>query len=85
MNNFAELIEKLGGSGAIAKAIRGQYADAGFVRQWKDRGSIPTAYWPKLIELAAAKQLEGVDEAMLLRLAVDGTERRATTSKQAAA
>lgn len=85
MHNFAELIQKLGGSAVIAKAIRGPYADAGFVRQWKDRGSIPTAYWPKLIEMAAAKQLEGVDEAMLLRLAVEATQRRAPATKQDAA
>lgn len=83
MHNFAELIDKLGAP-AIARAIRGPYADAGFVRQWKERGRIPPAYWPALIELAADKQVEGVNEAMLLKFAVEAAQRR-PASKQAAA
>lgn len=83
MHNFADLIDKLGAP-AIARAIRGPYADAGFVRQWKERGRIPPSYWPTLIELAATKQVEGVDEAMLLKFAVKAAERRPASKQDAA-
>lgn len=76
MHNFPELIEKLGGSAAIARAIRGPYADAGVVRQWKARGSIPPAYWPHLIRLAKDKGIAGVNEGMLGKLAIAADQRR---------
>lgn len=51
MKTINELYEKLGGSGAVAKAIHVKPSAASEMRR---RKSIPVKYWPCLIEQAAA-------------------------------
>ena len=39
-----------------AEALAADIGEQGVtVRQWRNRGSIPSRYWPKIIEAAAAK------------------------------
>jgi hypothetical protein len=84
MHTFAELIEELGGAADVAAAM-GEPVYPGLVRQWKARGNIPPAYWPKIIEYAEIKGLTGVNEGMLGKLAIGADQRRVPASKHAAA
>lgn len=63
MRTAAEVIEKLGGSTALAARLQ---LPATTVASWKNRGSIPPEYWLLLTRLAAEK---GVAEITLASLA----------------
>ena len=46
--------------GAAAIAREFGHENVSTVSSWKARGAIPVAYWPKLVEIAAAAGVEGV-------------------------
>lgn len=43
--------------------------DEGLVKQWQRRDSIPARYWHRLVEAASERQISGIDEQVLTRLA----------------
>jgi hypothetical protein len=73
MNTFDDLFEKCGGPAQVGRMIGvpTEHATA-----MKRRGSIPAAYWPKLISSAAEGGIEGISYEALARLAA---QRRAVT------
>lgn len=66
MDSFTNLIDKLGGPVAVAKAIRQGDAAVG---KWKIRNSINARHWPDLVKLAAEKRVKGVTMEKLCDLA----------------
>lgn len=72
MNTFSQLIDECGGVQAVSDALG--VADS-HVRVMKARNSIAVDHWPKLIDLAAAKGLEGVTFQSLLALRSPETAR----------
>jgi len=51
--DFERLYEAWGGNAELMASDIGQQGVT--VRQWRNRGSIPAEYWPKIIERAAAR------------------------------
>jgi hypothetical protein len=51
--NFERLYEAWGGNAELMASEIGQQGVT--VRQWRNRGSIPAEYWPKIIERAAGR------------------------------
>ena len=82
MDSFASLIDKLGGAAKVAKYTGEQ---PGTVQQRKRRNSFPPETWPKLIEMARLRGLEGVDEAFLLKLATGAAKSDAAPQAEQAA
>lgn len=62
--SVAKLIEDLGGTTAVAKAIG---ADAPVVSNWLTRG-IPPKRWPALVDLAKKNRVQGVTFERLARM-----------------
>ena len=62
--SHAEIIALWPSAEALAEALGEQGVK---VRQWKRRG-IPSDYWPDLVDLAKARGLTQVTEAVLARL-----------------
>ena len=58
------LIDALGGNKIVADGI----ADCtpGRVGQWKIGNRIPTEYWPDIIAMSAAQDIEGIDANWLM-------------------
>lgn len=52
---FADLITSLGRPAEVAAAMG---VDAQLPSAWRRRNSVPTAYWPRLIEIARLKGIE---------------------------
>ena len=65
MNSFYEVIQAFGGGSKLA-------GDIGInpitVRQWGNRGSIPSKYWPAIVEAAKAKRIRGVTYQALAQI-----------------
>ena len=75
MISFAELIDRCGGPLKVADAFGISDSHA---RVMKTRNSIPVEYWPRLIDLAAAKGVDGVSFEALLALRSAPQERAAS-------
>ena len=75
MNSVPTLIQKLGGATAIADRLGLKSPTT--VASWKQRGSIPVEHWPRLVDLANEKEIEGVnyDELVAMHLASPQPER----------
>jgi hypothetical protein len=77
MMTHSELIDRLGGVGALSKALGRSYRS---VHNWTRPGrGIPGAYWPRVCEMAGAKgislaQLGEVQRAPSQRYPADGVE-----------
>lgn len=69
MHSVPTLIQKLGGATAIADRLGLKSPTT--VASWKQRGSIPVEHWPRLVEIAQEKDVEGVnyDELVAMHLA----------------
>lgn len=65
MHTFPDLIDKLGGPAAVARAAG---AEPNAARQWKRRKCIPGLYWPQVLSLAQEKNVD-VSLPMLADLA----------------
>lgn len=65
MQTFSQIIDALGG---YAKAADALGVPAGTVSAWKTRGSIPSAYWHRLVNLASTQGVDGVSLETLARM-----------------
>lgn len=66
MQSVQDLIDRLGGSGEVARAIG---KPIGTVASWRHRNMLPVEIWPSIIELAGSKQdVPGVDAQRLLAM-----------------
>lgn len=66
MNAIADhrsLIDALGGNAEVARS--GSWL-AVTVGQWKQQNRIPPEYWPKIIEIAAEKEVAGINSTWLM-------------------
>lgn len=66
MDRFSDVIEELGGSAVLGRAIRQK---DGTVRQWRLRDNIPPEYWPSIISYAKARGNREITAASLADLA----------------
>jgi hypothetical protein len=66
METFADIIDTLGGSAAVARGIG---LLPGTVRQMRRRGRIPPEYWPSLVDFAASRGVVNVTLIVLADLA----------------
>lgn len=65
MNSVRELIDAFGGPTAFSKIIEKRPSTAS---EMKRNRSIAVDYWPKVIEAAAERGMEGVTAEFLMRL-----------------
>jgi len=65
MDTVEDLISQLGGPSVVSDAAA---VERNTVTYWKSRDRIPPEHWEALIHLAAERQVEGVDHALMLRL-----------------
>lgn len=68
MHTVEEIFVKLGGTGAVAKAIDVGHSTASEMRR---RKSIPVKYWPALIKTAQDKGEKSVDTDLLVRVHIE--------------
>lgn len=66
MDSFSSLITLLGGPTAVATDLN---MPTGMVQKMKDRDSIKPKHWPRFVQLADEKGIEGVTLELLARLA----------------
>lgn len=66
MNSVPELIDAFGGSTDFARAL--DLAWPSTASEMKRNGSIHPRHWPKVIEAAAERGIEGVTAEFLMRL-----------------
>lgn len=66
MKTFADIIDALGGSIALAEALD---QPKGTVSAWKTRNSIPAEHWAEIVKLAGARGLPAITHEVLARLA----------------
>ena len=71
MDSFSSLIMKLGGPTAVAADLD---LEPGTVQKMKDRDSIKPKHWPRFVQLADEKGVEGVTLELLARLATRHSE-----------
>jgi hypothetical protein len=78
MKTFAEILDalavKLGGMTAVAAALSLPFTT---VASWKARDSVPSSYWPPLIDLAQKAKVRGLSFKRLSELAAAQSGRRA--------
>ena len=74
MKTIPAVIEALGGSATIAKALGRSYST---VNSWKARGSIPCEVWPGLLVLGRRRRIRGLSLQKLARLQVEQKSGRA--------
>jgi hypothetical protein len=60
----ADIVSELG---ITALAREFGHENVSTVSSWKLRGSIPVGYWPRIVELAAASGVEGIDYDALVQ------------------
>lgn len=65
MNSVPELIDAFGGPTAFSKIIEKRPSTAS---EMKRNRSIAVDYWPKIIEAAAERGIEGVTAEFLMRI-----------------
>ncbi len=65
METVVDIFDSLGGPGAVAAAIGVKPSAAS---EMKRRKSIPVKHWPKLIEAARERGIEGVSADMLTQI-----------------
>jgi hypothetical protein len=65
MRSVSDFIEVLGGSTTVASLLG---LPGTTVASWKGRKSIPVEHWPKLLEIARDRGIEGGDYEMLVGL-----------------
>jgi hypothetical protein len=75
MHSFTEVIDRLGGSAAVA---RGLGRRAGTVRQWRNRNSVPPVHWSRLVAYARARGEAGVTHEILAGILTAIAEARAS-------
>lgn len=63
--NVAELVDRLGGTGIVAKALR---VKPGRVSAWKRRDRVNSDYWAGLVALARDRRVRGVTLETISRL-----------------
>jgi hypothetical protein len=66
MKSFSQIIDDLGGSAVLGRAIRQK---DGTVRQWRLRDNIPPEYWPSIVSYAKASGKRDITAASLADLA----------------
>jgi hypothetical protein len=66
MKSFGDVIDKLGGSAALARAINER---DGTIRQWRQRDSIPPEYWSRIVSFAKKQEKDKVTIEALADLA----------------
>ena len=66
MQSFSDIIDRLGGSTALARALD---RPAGTVRQWRNRNSVPAWQWSRLVSVARARGLTSVTPEALAEIA----------------
>lgn len=59
ITDHRSLIDALGGGAALARKLGN--CSPGAVRQWKIENRVPPKYWHKVVEIAAAEGVEGID------------------------
>lgn len=74
LETFAGVIDTLGGSAVVAAGIK---AEAGTVRQWRNRGSIPASVWPQIVSFANDQNVNSITLEALAALAARKSRRRA--------
>jgi hypothetical protein len=72
MNTFSSIIDTLGGGAVVARAIGED--NAGTVRQWKRRDSIPADRWPKIVQFADEQGKNSITYERLAKLAARETK-----------
>lgn len=65
MNSIPEIIQKIGGTGALANIIGVKLSTAS---EMSRRGTIPVKYWPRLIVGCKFKKIRGVTNDKLVAL-----------------
>lgn len=65
MNTFSDIIARLGGPSGLAPIIG---ANPEAIRKMAQRESVPSEYWPALIDAARAKRVRGVTLAKLTQM-----------------
>ncbi len=65
MVTVPDIFEKFGGPTAVAAALEVRTSTAS---EMKRRGSIPVKHWPKLIDAARERGIEGVSADTLTRI-----------------
>ena len=66
MRTFADVIACWETAAALAADLG---ENEGTVRQWKNRNSIPAAYWPKVIAAALKRDFDGITAELLAAIA----------------
>jgi hypothetical protein len=79
VDSFSSLITALGGPTIVADALGMR---SGTVQKMKDRNSIKPKHWPKFVELAEQRGLEGITLGLLMRLSAPSGSPPAETSTQ---
>jgi hypothetical protein len=74
MDTFSAVIDTLGGSATLSKAIQ---QEPGTVRQWRFRDNIPPEYWPGIVSYAKRRGKGGITAATLAELAASKKSRAA--------
>jgi hypothetical protein len=64
MDSYRDVLAKWG-EGELAADTR---LDAGLVRSWRNRNSIPPDYWPAVAAAAKGRKIRGVSIEFLARL-----------------
>jgi hypothetical protein len=64
MDSFAAIIDRIG----VADLASALGLPESHIRTMKARDSIPPDYWPQLIDIAAAREIEGINWLSLVSL-----------------
>ena len=71
-NTIPELIDAFGGPTKFARIIEKEPSTASEMRR---RSSIPVRYWPKLVDAARERNIEGVNNDALVKMHAPTEER----------
>lgn len=75
-------IELLGGPKVVADRLKVPYTTAA---SWSQRDSIPTIFWPALVEFALEKEIEGFTFKAMALAQAEADEKKAEQRRKGAA
>lgn len=81
MQSFTEVISRLGGPDVVAPILK---AKVDTVRKMAWRNSVPSDYWPSLIDFARDQRVAGVTYARLAKLKKPRKARAPSKKRRAA-
>ena len=65
MKSVEDIFVALGGTGAVARLLDVGHSTASEMRR---RGSIPVRYWPRLVAVAAEREVKGITNDALVHM-----------------